>query len=222
MSKITRQELSASLRQELDDVYNYINGSNNELFGAHMDARNNPHQVTKAQVGLGNVDDVKQASLTAFNSHTGNQSNPHNVTTAQIGAVPTSRSVETGTGLSGGGNLTSNRTLSLDLNYCDTRYVRKTGGSMNGNLVVSGFLDTATAVRSNIYRTFDSTFMHIQPRQDGEVRITRLGTTSTYESIRAKDFKDPNGNVAYHKGSNIKWGTSNPSGGSDGDIYIQY
>lgn len=29
---------------------------------AHINNRNNPHNVTKAQVGLGNVDNVKQAS----------------------------------------------------------------------------------------------------------------------------------------------------------------
>lgn len=30
----------------------------------HINNRNNPHNVTKAQVGLGNVDNVKQASYT--------------------------------------------------------------------------------------------------------------------------------------------------------------
>ena len=31
---------------------------------AHINNRNNPHNVTKAQVGLGNVDNVRQASYT--------------------------------------------------------------------------------------------------------------------------------------------------------------
>lgn len=31
---------------------------------AHIQNRNNPHNVTKAQVGLGNVDNVRQASYT--------------------------------------------------------------------------------------------------------------------------------------------------------------
>lgn len=31
---------------------------------AHINNRNNPHDVTKAQVGLGNVDNVRQASYT--------------------------------------------------------------------------------------------------------------------------------------------------------------
>src|SRR5690606_20766042 len=38
---------------------------------SHKDNTNNPHSVTKAQVGLGNVDNVKQASQTPFNEHTG-------------------------------------------------------------------------------------------------------------------------------------------------------
>ncbi|QIW79502.1 hypothetical protein G4P54_06715 [Bacillus tequilensis] len=36
---------------------------------AHKNDMNNPHNTTKAQVGLGNVDNVQQASKTEFNSH---------------------------------------------------------------------------------------------------------------------------------------------------------
>ncbi|GIQ69256.1 hypothetical protein DUZ99_04565 [Xylanibacillus composti] len=54
---------------------------------AHANMTNNPHNVTKSQVGLGNVDDVKQA--------------------------PASRTITAGNGLSGGGNLTADRTISL-------------------------------------------------------------------------------------------------------------
>ncbi|MGG0735733.1 phage baseplate upper protein [Bacillus licheniformis] len=52
---------------------------------AHAAKTNNPHKVTKAQVGLSNVDNVKQASKTEFDSHANNKSNPHAVTKAQIG-----------------------------------------------------------------------------------------------------------------------------------------
>lgn len=78
-------------------------------FDSHLTATNNPHSVTKAQVGLGNVDntsdaskpistatqsalDAKQNALgftpansTDLTSHTSNTSNPHNVTKSQIG-----------------------------------------------------------------------------------------------------------------------------------------
>ena len=35
----------------------------------HMNDKTNPHDVTKSQVGLGNVDDVQQASKTEFDTH---------------------------------------------------------------------------------------------------------------------------------------------------------
>lgn len=227
MARITRQELSASLRQELDDVRNYIDGSNNALFGAHMDSRNNPHQVTKAQVGLGNVDNVQQASLTAFNSHVSNQSNPHGVTTAQIGAVPTSRTVGTGTGLSGGGALSSNRTLSLDLTYCDNRYLRRSGGTVTGTTTFEGFTHFTqnNGIHANSVTHTGSGWNHLylRPREGAEVRVTRVGSTSVYEAIRALSFISSGGNVAYHKNESVRWGTGNPpNSGSTGDVYIQY
>lgn len=80
---------------------------------AHKGDKSNPHGVTKGQVGLGNVDNVKQASKAEFDSHVGNtgihvttsdkanwnskangadlaghttnKNNPHEVTKAQVG-----------------------------------------------------------------------------------------------------------------------------------------
>lgn len=80
---------------------------------AHKGDKSNPHGVTKSQVGLGNVDNVKQASKAEFDSHvlsagihvttsdkafwnskangadldghTNNKNNPHEVTKSQIG-----------------------------------------------------------------------------------------------------------------------------------------
>lgn len=52
---------------------------------AHFLNKENPHSVTAAQVGLGNVDNVKQATRTEFYYHTGNKNNPHSVTAAQVG-----------------------------------------------------------------------------------------------------------------------------------------
>lgn len=44
-------------------------GASSEALDEHLSDKNNPHGVTKAQVGLPNVDNVKQASKTEFNSH---------------------------------------------------------------------------------------------------------------------------------------------------------
>ncbi|WP_431739992.1 pyocin knob domain-containing protein [Lactococcus petauri] len=42
--------------------------------------------VDKTDVGLSNVDNVKQASKSEFDDHTANKTNPHGVTAAQVGA----------------------------------------------------------------------------------------------------------------------------------------
>lgn len=51
----------------------------------HAAKTDNPHKVTKAQVGLSNVDNVKQAAKTDLDNHVGNTENPHAVTKAQVG-----------------------------------------------------------------------------------------------------------------------------------------
>ena len=56
-----------------------------ESSNGHASKKDNPHSVTKSQVGLGNVTNDKQATKTEFDSHTGNKSNPHGVTKAQVG-----------------------------------------------------------------------------------------------------------------------------------------
>ncbi|MFA9457441.1 peptidase G2 autoproteolytic cleavage domain-containing protein [Halalkalibacter sp. AB-rgal2] len=48
-----------------------------EITKEHIDDDNNPHGVTKAQVGLGNVDNVKQASKTEFDNHITDNDDPH-------------------------------------------------------------------------------------------------------------------------------------------------
>lgn len=69
----------------------------------HIANTDNPHQVTKEQVGLSNVDntaDIDKPISTAtqsaidvvkeeINTHVSNNNNPHNVTVEQIGAIPT-------------------------------------------------------------------------------------------------------------------------------------
>jgi len=61
------------------------NKANQVDLTAHIQNRNNPHNVTKQQVGLGNVTNVEQASKQEFNAHATNHNNPHSVTKAQVG-----------------------------------------------------------------------------------------------------------------------------------------
>lgn len=61
------------------------NKANQADLTGHIQNQNNPHNVTKQQVGLGNVTNVEQASKQDFNNHATNHNNPHSVTKAQIG-----------------------------------------------------------------------------------------------------------------------------------------
>ena len=61
------------------------NKANQTDLTGHIQNQNNPHNVTKAQVGLGNVTNVEQASKSDFQHHLDNHNNPHSVTKAQVG-----------------------------------------------------------------------------------------------------------------------------------------
>lgn len=61
--------------------------SANAKLKSHSDLRSNPHGVTKSQVGLGNVDNLKQATKVEFDAHVADQKNPHNVTSLQVNVI---------------------------------------------------------------------------------------------------------------------------------------
>lgn len=61
------------------------NKANQADLTAHIQNQNNPHNVTKQQVGLGNVVNVEQASKVDFQNHLNNRNNPHGVTKTQVG-----------------------------------------------------------------------------------------------------------------------------------------
>lgn len=61
------------------------NKANQSDLTGHINNRNNPHGVTKEQVGLGNVTNVEQASKVDFQNHSNNHNNPHGVTKTQVG-----------------------------------------------------------------------------------------------------------------------------------------
>lgn len=61
------------------------NKANQADLTGHVNNRNNPHGVTKQQVGLGNVANVEQASKVDFQNHLNNRNNPHSVTKHQVG-----------------------------------------------------------------------------------------------------------------------------------------
>lgn len=85
-----------------------------ESLGAHIGNKSNPHNVTKAQIGLGNVQNLAPADMpvstaqaaaiadakaagteaqTDLNTHANRRDNPHNVTRAQLGLATTDQVV---------------------------------------------------------------------------------------------------------------------------------
>ena len=85
-----------------------------ESLDAHIGNKSNPHNVTKAQVGLGNVQNLAPANMpvstaqaaaiadakaagtkaqTDLNTHANRRDNPHNVTRAQLGLATTDKVV---------------------------------------------------------------------------------------------------------------------------------
>ena len=82
---------SKNEKQMIDNV-NEIKRDNEDfkdsqkyIFDTHKADVNNPHKVTKSQIGLGNVDNVKQAPAEEFNNHVNSKNNPHAVTKTQVG-----------------------------------------------------------------------------------------------------------------------------------------
>lgn len=70
--------------EDMNQIGQEIN-ENRQDIEKHSFDKNNPHSVTKSQVGLSNVDNIKQASKEEFDSHKNNKNNPHNVTKGQVG-----------------------------------------------------------------------------------------------------------------------------------------
>ena len=113
-------------KPEANDFYNVEDSNGNfDKIDAFASRTDNPHSVTKAQVGLGNVDNtsdknkpISDAQASAINeaksigtnanikidSHTSSKANPHNVTVEQIGALS-----------SGGGTITGNLNIAKTL-----------------------------------------------------------------------------------------------------------
>lgn len=82
----------------------FNNYASTEVFNNHIEDKSNPHEVTKDQIGLANVDNTadidkpisnatqtvldEKANLEVLDSHTSNVENPHGVTAEQVGALP--------------------------------------------------------------------------------------------------------------------------------------
>lgn len=103
---LTGYEDTDTLQSILSDLKNKISQNITEIesnLTSHINNKNNPHNVTKQQIGLSNVDNtsdlnkpvstatqnalntVKQEIINDLNTHKQNTQNPHNVTKQQVG-----------------------------------------------------------------------------------------------------------------------------------------
>lgn len=103
---LTGYEDTDTLQSILSDLKNEINQNITEIesnLTSHINNKSNPHNVTKQQIGLSNVDNtsdlnkpvstatqnalniVKQEITNDLNTHKQNTQNPHNVTKQQVG-----------------------------------------------------------------------------------------------------------------------------------------
>ena len=138
-------QIEAAKDAAITYAYNYGNAARSAAYrytdnlegkvDQHIADQNNPHNVTAAQVGLGNVPNkstndqqptfTESSALTALTSgekltlmlgkiakaistlisHVGNKSNPHGVTAQQTGAVPASGGTMTGNLSMNGGHI---------------------------------------------------------------------------------------------------------------------
>lgn len=195
-----------------------------------------------------------ETGINDVHNHIGNQNNPHGVTPGQISAVPTVRNVGTGTGLTGGGSLSVNRSLSLDLSYTDGRYLGKSAKANDADKLdgyhASSFAKLSGASFTGPVAALSSSGKALELNAaDGGYKTNTMsfvknGTANNYEwnmefdtGATNRDFWmkasgggsmrfNVDGDVrvkgkSVHTG-NVGYGTANPSGGSNGDIYIQY
>lgn len=131
----------------------------------HKNNKTNPHNVTKSQVGLGNVDNTSDADKPVstaqaaaievakddITAHKNNKSNPHAVTAAQVGL--------------GNVNNTSdaNKPVSTAQKAALDKKIDKAGGTFSGNVAIQGNLtvsgttttesETQLAVKENVIVT---------------------------------------------------------------------
>lgn len=148
----------------------------------HLTDFNNPHRVTKQHIGLGLVDDVKQASYDDFEAHI-NATNPHNISKNTIGL----------------GNVENYPIATLDdiLNGRPDRYITpelmhraidKFGINIGRTfaLIINTIPVVGVTVEVKVGDIWETGNSHFLPVNTYEIRISREGY-STYEDTIVLD-----------------------------------
>jgi hypothetical protein len=123
------------------------------------------------------------ALSSALTAHTSDTNNPHSVTAAQVGAVPTGRILTTTAPLTGGGGLSSDRTLAMAAatagvnGYMTSTYAAKLDGIAAGATANSP--DATLLARANHTGTQAiSTVVSLQATLDAKALATRAINTT--------------------------------------------
>lgn len=140
----TQAEIDRALAEfEAGDFY--TKAESDEKLEDHTTNIENPHRVTKDQVGLGQVTNDKQATDADFQNHLADEENPHNVTKSQVGlgnvpnyAVASTEEAEAGI---------ADDKLMTPKNVKD--FVSGASVLLNGDQVVNGQKDFSTAPTVN-------------------------------------------------------------------------
>ena len=175
-------------------------GDNDANLASHLANTNNPHKVTAAQVGLGNVDNVKQAAKTDFDSHVNNKSNPHEVTASQVGAYTKSESDSKLTDLSNKAILNKGNIVSgTDLNsVTDTGFYRIEG--LLGGTDILNVPSEVSGIRFYSFLTVIGSLQELtvySPKQDTTWTYSRSvsGSPATWSSWSKTVMADDSGKV---------------------------
>lgn len=118
---------------------------------AHVSNKTNPHNVTAAQIGLGNVNIELAAVEGDISTHRKDTDNPHNVTATQVGLGNVDNTSD------------ANKPVSTVQQAALDKKIDKTGGTFSGNVTIQGDLtvsgttitesETQLAIKENVIVT---------------------------------------------------------------------
>ena len=141
-----------------------------------------------AQVNVGtNLGSSGTGATRTITSSTGSNTSI-TYSAADLGAVPTSRSISTGSGLSGGGNLTANRTFSVD-----STVIRTTGNqSMSGvKTFTTALLVTGTSkAAGRFYAGTTDPSNTTRLNYDGHLHVNQLNAVGDVNSNSDERLKE--------------------------------
>lgn len=131
-------------------VVEALNGLSTNI-NDHKNNKTNPHNVTAAQIGLGNVNTELAAVEGDISAHKKNTNNPHSVTAAQIGLGNVDNTSD------------ANKPVSTAQQAALDKKIDKAGGTFSGNVAIQGDLivsgtttkefETQLAVKENVIVT---------------------------------------------------------------------